>query len=129
MVDLGAILLAAISLPVNPFLCKAMMTARVSFQVTMVDRGRTMISSTTILVKLAVCYLNSNCLTVISSLVLINTLTCVNERITDMMSAGPFVAGLKCSGNCFFSCFFGTKFIFMALRDFAINCNSSDHSS
>ena len=38
---------------------------------------------------------------VISSLVLVNTPTCVNERITDMMSAGPFVAGLKCSGNVF----------------------------
>ena len=38
---------------------------------------------------------------VISSLVLVNTLTCVNERITDMMSAGPFMAGLKCSGNVF----------------------------
>ena len=37
----------------------------------------------------------------ISSLVLVNTHTCVNERITDMMSAGPFVAGLKCSGNVF----------------------------
>uniref|UniRef100_A0A4W5QSA7 Myosin tail domain-containing protein n=1 Tax=Hucho hucho TaxID=62062 RepID=A0A4W5QSA7_9TELE len=33
MVDLGAILLAAISLPVKPFLCEAMMTARVSLQV------------------------------------------------------------------------------------------------
>jgi hypothetical protein len=38
---------------------------------------------------------------VISCLVLVNTHTCVNERITDMMSAGPFVAGLKCSGNLF----------------------------
>ncbi|KAM9554030.1 coiled-coil domain-containing protein 85C-B-like isoform 5-T14 [Salvelinus alpinus] len=38
---------------------------------------------------------------VISSLVLVNTHTCVNERITDMMTAGPFVAGLKCSGNVF----------------------------
>jgi hypothetical protein len=34
---------------------------------------------------------------VISILVLVNT----NERIPDMMSAGPFVAGLKCSGNVF----------------------------
>jgi hypothetical protein len=32
MVVLGAIILAAISLPVKPFLCKAMMTARVSLQ-------------------------------------------------------------------------------------------------
>ena len=32
------------------------------------------------------------------------------------MSAGPFVAGLKCSGNGFF----GIKFIFIAKRDFAI---------
>ena len=39
---------------------------------------------------------------VISSLVLIDTHTCVNERITDMMSSGPFVAGLKCSGNVSF---------------------------
>ena len=38
---------------------------------------------------------------VISSLVLVNTHTCVNKRITDMMSAGPFVAGLKCIGNVF----------------------------
>jgi hypothetical protein len=38
-------------------------------------------------------------MTVISSLALVNTHTCVKERITDMMSAGPFVAGLKCSGN------------------------------
>jgi hypothetical protein len=45
MVDLGAILLAAKSLPVKPFLCKAMMTARVSLQVTMDDRGRTMIQA------------------------------------------------------------------------------------
>ena len=37
---------------------------------------------------------------VIASLVLVNTHTCVNQRITDM-SAGPFVAGLKCSGNVF----------------------------
>uniref|UniRef100_A0A4W5QGL7 Uncharacterized protein n=1 Tax=Hucho hucho TaxID=62062 RepID=A0A4W5QGL7_9TELE len=59
MVDLGAILLAAISLPVKPFLCEAMMTARVSLQVTMFDRGRTMIPSMTLLLKLAVCYSNS----------------------------------------------------------------------
>ena len=39
---------------------------------------------------------------VISSLVLIYTHACVNERITVVMSAGPFVAGLKCSGNVFF---------------------------
>nr|XP_020480102.1 cAMP-regulated phosphoprotein 19-like isoform X1 [Monopterus albus] len=32
MVDLGTIVLAAVSLPVNPFFCKAMMTARVSLQ-------------------------------------------------------------------------------------------------
>jgi hypothetical protein len=54
IVDLGAILLAAISLPVKPFLCKAMMTARVSLQVTMVNRGRTMTPSTTLLLKLLV---------------------------------------------------------------------------
>ena len=35
MVDLGAILLAVISLPVKPFLCKAMMTEHASFQITM----------------------------------------------------------------------------------------------
>ena len=44
---------------VKPFLCKAMMTARVSLQITMVDRGRTMIPSTTLLLKLPVCYSNS----------------------------------------------------------------------
>jgi hypothetical protein len=54
MVDLGAILLAAISLPVKPILCKSMMTARVSLQATMVDRGRTMIPSATLLFP--VCY-------------------------------------------------------------------------
>jgi hypothetical protein len=59
MVDLGAILLAAISLPVKPFLCKAMMTARVSLHATMDDRARTMIPSTTLLLKLEVCYSNS----------------------------------------------------------------------
>jgi hypothetical protein len=56
MVDLGAMLLAAISLPVKPFLCKAMMTARVPLQVTMFDRRRTMIPSTTLLLKLPVSY-------------------------------------------------------------------------
>ena len=53
------------------------MTARVSLQVTMVDRGRTMIPSTTILLKLPVCYSNS-----------ISMTEC-------------FVAGLKYSGNVF----------------------------
>ncbi len=69
-------------------------------QVTMIDRGRTMIPSTILLLKLLVCYSNSVSMTVISSLVLVNTHTCViiKERISDMMSAGPFVAGLKCSG-------------------------------
>jgi hypothetical protein len=43
MVDLGAILMAAISLPVKPFLCKAMMTATCFLAGNMVDRGRTMI--------------------------------------------------------------------------------------
>jgi hypothetical protein len=101
LVDLGAFLLAAISLPVKPFLCKAMMTAHVSLEVTMIDRGRTMIPSTTLLLKLEASSLLFNLNQhdrVISSLVLVNTHTCVNERITDM-SAGPFVAGLKCSGN------------------------------
>ena len=50
---------------------------------------------------------------------LVNTHTCGNERITDMMSAGPFVAGLKFSGNVFW----GIQFICMANMDFAINCN------
>jgi hypothetical protein len=59
MINLGAILLAAISLPVKPFLGEALMTARVSLQVTMSDRGRTMIPSTTLLLKLPVCYSNS----------------------------------------------------------------------
>ena len=57
MVDLDAILLAAISLSVKPFWCKAMMMARVSLQAPMVDRGRTMIPSTTFLLKPPVCYL------------------------------------------------------------------------
>ena len=52
---------------------------------------------------------------VISSLV--NTHTCVNERITDMMTAGPFVAGLKCSGNVFWE----IQFICIAKRDIAIH--------
>ena len=34
-----------------------------------------------------------------------------------MMSAGPFVAGLKCSGNVFW----GIQFICMEKRDFAIH--------
>ena len=34
----------------------------------------------------------------ISILVPVNADTCVNERNTDMLSAGPFVAGLKCNG-------------------------------
>ena len=61
----------------------------------------------------------------ISSLVLVNTHTCVNERITDMMSAGPFVAGLKCSGNVFggFSSFAWQRGTLQWI------CNSSDHSS
>jgi hypothetical protein len=80
MVDLGAI-----SLPVKPFLCKTMMIAHVSLQVTMIDRGRTMIPSTTLLLKLPVCYSNSISMT---------------EPCPDM-SAGPFVAWLKCSGNVF----------------------------
>ena len=80
-----------------------MMTARVSLQVTMIDRGRTTIPSITLLLKLPVCYSNSISIDrVISSLVLVNTHTWVNERITDMMSGGPFVAGLKCSGNVFY---------------------------
>uniref|UniRef100_A0A8C7GFV9 TBC1 domain family member 8B n=1 Tax=Oncorhynchus kisutch TaxID=8019 RepID=A0A8C7GFV9_ONCKI len=49
---------------------------------------------------------------VISSLVLVNTHTCVNERINDMMSVGPFVAGLKCSGNVFW----GIQFICMTME-------------
>ena len=53
----------------------------------------------------------------ISSLVFVNTHTFVNKRIIDMMSAGPFVAGLKCSGNVFG----GIQFICMAKRDFAIH--------
>ena len=54
---------------------------------------------------------------VISSLVLVNTHTCVIERITDVMSAGPFVAGLKYSGNVFL----GIQFICIAKTDFAIH--------
>jgi hypothetical protein len=73
-----------------------MMMALVSLQVTIVDRGRTMIPSTTLFLLFE---LNQHD-RVISSLVLVNTHTCGNERITDM-SAGPFVSGLKCSGNVF----------------------------
>ena len=58
-----------------------------------------MTPSTTLLLKLPVCYSNST--SVISSLVLFNTHTCVKERMTDLLSAGPFVAGLKYSGNVF----------------------------
>jgi hypothetical protein len=67
MFDLGAIILAAISLPVKPFFCNVMMTALVSLQITMVDRGRTMIPNTSLLFKLPVCHSNS-----------ISTHTCVN---------------------------------------------------
>lgn len=38
--------------PVKPFWCKAMMTAHVSLQTSMMNRGRTMISSTTLLLSL-----------------------------------------------------------------------------
>uniref|UniRef100_A0A4W5KWP2 riboflavin kinase n=1 Tax=Hucho hucho TaxID=62062 RepID=A0A4W5KWP2_9TELE len=81
-VDTGDIHKMVMSIGWNPYYKNAKKS-----MVTMVDRGRTMIPSTTLLLKL-------------SSLVL-NTHTCVNERITDMVSAGPFVAGLKCSGNVF----------------------------
>ncbi|XP_070304685.1 BLOC-3 complex member HPS1 isoform X3 [Salvelinus sp. IW2-2015] len=70
-------------------------------QVTMFDTGRTMFQAPPSFLKLPVCYSNSISMTVISSLVLVNTHTCVNKIITYMMSAGPFVAGLKCSGNVF----------------------------
>jgi hypothetical protein len=76
MVDLGAVLLAAISLPVKPFLRKAMMMALVSLQVTMVDRGRTMIPSTTLLFEASSLLFELNQHDrVNSSLVLINTHT------------------------------------------------------
>ncbi|CDQ73383.1 unnamed protein product [Oncorhynchus mykiss] len=85
-------------------------------QVTMVDRGRTMIPSTTLLLKLPVCYWNSISMTEWSPALSSSTLAPVlNERITDM-SAGPFVAGLKCSGNVLG----GIQFICMAKWDFAI---------
>ena len=63
----------------------------------------------------------------IYSLVLVNTHTCVNERITDIMSAGPFVAGLKCSGNVFwgFSSFSwqrGTQLIWSLFKTFWSIC-------
>jgi hypothetical protein len=68
----------------------------------MADRGRTMIPSTTHHPPASsLLYEFNQHDRVISSLVLINTHTYVNEGITDMMSAGPFVAGLKCSGNVF----------------------------
>lgn len=47
----------------------------------------------------------------ITSLVLINTDPGVTERIIDMMSAGLFAAGRKCSGHYFFFIFGGIKFI------------------
>ena len=60
---------------VKPFLCKAMMTTRVSLQVTMVDRGRRMIPSTTLLLKLPVCYSNSISMTEWSPALSLSTLT------------------------------------------------------
>ena len=80
MVDLGAILLVAISLPVKPFLCKAKMTTRVSLQVTMADRGRTMIPSTTLPLQLPVCYSNSISMTECSPALSTSTLTPVLMR-------------------------------------------------
>lgn len=57
--------------------------------------------SSTILLKLPVCYSYSVSMKVILSRIILNTLTCV-DRITEMMSADPFVAGLKSSGGiCF----------------------------
>ncbi|XP_042181412.1 Hermansky-Pudlak syndrome 1 protein isoform X5 [Oncorhynchus tshawytscha] len=69
-------------------------------QVTMIDR-RTMIPSTTLLFETSSLLFELNQHDrVISSLILVTTHTYVNERFTDM-SAGSFVAGLKCSGNVF----------------------------
>ena len=62
----------------------------------MIDRGGTMIPSTTAFEASSLLIVLNQHDRVISSLVLVNTHTCVNERITDMMSAGPFAAGLKC---------------------------------
>jgi hypothetical protein len=61
---------------------------------------------------------------VTSSLVLVNTHTCVNERIADLMSAGPSVAGLKCSG---WKKSFGGNSLNLHGKEGL--CNSSDQSS
>ena len=113
MTDLGAILFAAISLPVKPFLCNAMMTA---CQVTMVDRGRTMIPSTSLLLKLPVCYSNSISMTVISSfssstltpVLTRESLTCQLVLLWQDSNAVEFFLG-------------GIQFICMAKRDIAIH--------
>ena len=101
MVDLGAILLAAISLPVKPFLqsnddgtcflagnhgCQRMNND---------SKHHPPFEASSLLFEL-----NQND-RVASSLVVVSTLTCVNERITEMISAGPFVAGLKYNGNVY----------------------------
>ena len=100
MVDLGAILLAAISLPVKPFLCNddgtCFLAGSHGWQEKNDDsKHHPPFEASNLLFKL-----NPHD-RVISSPVLVNTHTCVNKRITDMMSAGPFLAGLKCSGNVF----------------------------
>ena len=58
---------------------------------------------------------------VISSLVLVNTHTCVNKRINQLVHLWQGWNAVEM--------FLGIQFICMAKRDFAINCNSSDHFS
>lgn len=90
------------------------MTEHVSFQVT-VDKSMNPL-------KLPVCY--SKSISLIKCLVLVNTLNWVNGRITDIMSAGLFVAGLKCIGKVSFK---GGYVHFHGKQ--GLSCNSCDQTS
>ena len=113
----------------NILACEAlfvqMMTARVYLQVTMIDRGRTMIPSITLLLKLPVCNSNSISMTVWSPALSSSSLT----PVLTLESLTWCQLVLLLQGWNAVEMFFGIQFIFMAKKDFAINCNSSDHSS
>lgn len=88
--------------------------------------GRTMISNTTFVLKLPVCYSNSISMTEWSPALTWSALS--PALLRESLTWGQmvlFVAGVKFCENIVF----GIKFIVLAKRDFAINCNSSDHSS
>jgi hypothetical protein len=95
------------------------------FAGTMVDRGRTMIPSTTLLLKLPVYYSNSISMTDWSPALSSSTLTPVLTRESLTWWSWSFCG----RPEMLWKCFWGVQFICMAKRDFAILLNSSDHSS